>query len=51
MLGVVGTALVVFAWTEEEEEGEPGEIYDRDVSCGGYLGGGVQCLYNADREG
>ena len=48
--GGVGTALVLFAWPEEEEEGDPGEIADGNVSCGGSLCGGVQGLDNADRE-
>ena len=51
MMGSVSTALEVYAWSEEEEEGDSGEIADGNVSCGGLLGGGVQGLYNADREG
>ena len=52
VLGSVGTAFAVFAWTEEEkEEGDSGEIADGGVSWGGSLGGGVQGLDNVDREG
>ena len=51
VLGGVGTALAVFACLEEEEEGDPDEIADGNVSCCGYLVGGVQGLNNADREG
>ena len=51
VLGSFSTALAVFACLEEEEEGEPGEIADSNVSCGGSLGGGVQGLDNSDREG
>ena len=49
VLGGVGTALVVFDLTEEEEEGGPGDIADGDIYWCGSLGGGVQGLYNADR--
>ena len=49
--GGVGATLAVFAWPEEEEEGDPGEIADGNVSCSGSLGGVVQGLYNADMEG
>ena len=41
VLGGVGTTLAVFTWAGEEEEDDPGEIADRDVSYGGYLDGGV----------
>ena len=51
MLGGVGTASAVFAWAEEEEEGNPGEIDDGNISWCGSLGGGVQGLDNTDREG
>ena len=51
MLGGVGTALVVFAWPEEEEEGDPSEVADCDISWGGYLGCGVQGLDDSDMEG
>ena len=51
MLGVVGTALAVLAWPEEEEESDPGEIADINVSWCGSLGGSVQALDNADRGG
>ena len=50
VLGGVGTALAVFAWPKEEESGNPGKVTDSDVSCGGYLGGGVQGLDNSDKE-
>ena len=50
MLGCVGAASAVLDWVEEEEEGDPYEIDDGDVSCGGYLGRSVQGLDNADRE-
>ena len=42
MLGGVGTALAVFSWEEEEEEGDPGEIADVDISWCGSLDGSVQ---------
>ena len=51
VLGSVGTTLAVFAWPEEEAEGHPGDISDCDISCGSSLGGGVQGLDNANREG
>ena len=51
MLGGVGTALAVLSWTEEEEEDNPSEIADGDIFCNGSLGGGVQGLDNAEREG
>ena len=51
VLGGVGTALSVFAWPEEKEEGDPGEIADGNISWSGSLGGGVQDLDNADRKG
>ena len=51
VLGGVGTVLAVFIWTEEEEEGDPGEISDSNISWSGSLGNGVQVLDNADREG
>ena len=51
VLGGVGTASAVFAWAEEKEEGYPGEIADGDIYWCGSLGGGVQELDNADREG
>ena len=51
MLGGVGTDLAVFAWPEEEEEGDPGEIAEGDISWCGSLDGSVQGLYTADREG
>ena len=51
LLGGVDTALAVFAFPEEEEEGGPVEISDGDVFCVDYLGGGVQGLYKVDREG
>ena len=47
----IGVALAVFAWPEEEEEGDRGEVADCDISWGGSLGGGVQCLDDVDREG
>ena len=51
MVGSIGSALAVFAWLEEEEEGDPGEFADCDISWGGSLGGGVQGLDNVDGEG
>ena len=50
VLGGVNDAYAVFAWADEEEKGDPGEIADGDVSCGGSLCGSVQGLDNADRE-
>ena len=32
VLGGVGTALAVFAWPEEKEEGDSGEIADGNIS-------------------
>ena len=32
VLGGVGTALAAFDWTEEEEEGDSGEVADCDFS-------------------
>ena len=40
VLGGVSTALAVFSWTEEEEEGDTGEVSDCDISLGGSLSGG-----------
>ena len=51
MLGAVGTPIAVFACPDEKEEGNPGDIADGDNSSGGSLGGSVQDLDNADREG
>ena len=51
MMGSVSTALEVYAWSEEEEEGDSGEIADGNVSSVGSLGGDVQGLDNHDREG
>ena len=51
MLSSVGTALSVFECLEEAEKDNPGEIYDSNNYCGGSLGGCVQGLDNADKEG
>ena len=51
LLSGVGTILAVFTWAEEEEEGDQYEIDDGNISCGSSLGGGVQGLDSADREG
>ena len=50
-MGGVGTALAVFAWAEEEEEVNLGEISDGDNSCCCSLSGGVQGLDKSYREG
>ena len=50
-MGGVGTALAVFSWAEEKEEGDPGEIADGNIYWCGSLVGGAQGLDNADREG
>ena len=51
VLGGVGTALAVFAWTEEEEDCNPGEVADCNIYCGSSLGDGVQVLDDAAMEG
>ena len=51
MLGGVGTASAVFSWEEEKEEGDPGDISDGDISWCGSLGGNVQVLDSAEKEG
>ena len=51
MVGGIGSALAAFAWAEEEEEGDPGEVTDCDISWGGYLGSDVQYLNDVDGEG
>ena len=38
MVGNIGSALAVFAWLEEEEEGDPGEFADCNIYWGGYFG-------------
>ena len=47
----VGTALAVSVWLEEEEEGDPSEVADCNISLVGSLGSSVQGLVDDDREG
>ena len=51
VMGGVGTILAVFTSAKGGEEGDQCEITDGDISCGSSLGGGVQGLDSAGREG
>ena len=51
VVGVIGASFSKLDGPEEEEEGDPGEVADGNVSLSGSLGGGIQGLDDVNQEG
>ena len=50
-MGGISATVSVLVGPEEEEESDPGEVADGNVSLSGSLGGGIQGLDDVNQEG